>query len=171
MQADLTAPAARLRNAITRATTRFGFREDSFLVILAVVIGFLSAVAAVGFHELILFVRDSLYLRAGEQWLYHQGLYLLVVFPAVGGLAVGMISKYLFRTREGHGIVDVMESVVKSSGFEKPLTGLEKILTAGMTIGTGGSAGAGGPIGQLGAAMASGGGQLFLFSSGQKPGL
>jgi CIC family chloride channel protein len=169
MQADLTAPAARLRNAITRVTTRFGFREDSFLLVLAVVIGFLSAVAAVGFHELILFVRDSLYLRAGEQWLYHQGLYLLVLFPALGGLAVGMISKYLFRTREGHGIVDVMESVVKSSGFEKPLTGIEKILTAGMTIGTGGSTGAEGPIVQIGAAIASGVGQLFRISRAQMP--
>ena len=76
-------------------------------------------------------------------------------------MLVGFVSRYLFRIREGHGIVDVIESVVRTSGFQSPLVALEKILTAGITIGSGGSAGAEGPIVQIGAGIASGIGQFF----------
>jgi chloride channel protein, CIC family len=147
-----------------------GFREDSFLLILAVIVGVVTAAAAVGFHELIIWVRDELYYRAGGEHLYHgPGMLLLVAFPATGGLLVGIISQYIFRMREGHGIVDVMESVVRTSGFQSPMAAIEKILTAGVTIGSGGSAGAEGPIVQIGAGIASGIGQLFRVARSQMP--
>ena len=60
-----------------------------------------------------------------------------------------------------------MESVIRSSGFIKPLVAIEKIITSGITIGTGGSAGAEGPIVQIGAAIASGTGQIFRVSRQQ----
>jgi CIC family chloride channel protein len=170
MTLDITEPAARLRAAISRALTRFGFREDSFLLILAVLIGVVTAAAAVGFHELILLIRDFLYYRTGENRLYRtSGMILLVLFPATGGLVVGVVSRYLFHVREGHGIVDVMESVVTTSGFQRPLVALEKIVTAGVTIGSGGSAGAEGPIVQIGAGIASGFGQFFRVARSQMP--
>src|ERR1700728_1005807 len=119
MNMDVTEPAARLRDVVTRFLSRWGFREDSFILILAVFVGMVTAAAAVGFHELINLVRDNLYYRAGEDALYHGiGMALLVIFPAAGGLIVGLVSVYLFRIREGHGIVDVVESVVRTSGFQ-----------------------------------------------------
>src|SRR5580692_7819001 len=170
MNLDITGPAARLRGITTRALSRFGFKDDSFLIILAVIVGAVTAAAAVGFHELILWVRNVLYYRTGEQLLYHGwGMMLLIAFPTAGGLIVGLVSRYVFATREGHGIVDVMESVVRTSGFQRPLVALEKILTAGVTIGSGGSAGAEGPIVQIGAGIASGIGQLFRISRSQMP--
>jgi chloride channel protein, CIC family len=170
MSMDVTEPAARLRAGVTRILARFGFREDSFLLILAVFVGMITAAAAVGFHELILLVRNQLYYRAGEQYLYRgKGMLLLIAFPAAGGLIVGLIGRYIFHVREGHGIVDVMESVVRSSGFQSPIVALEKIITAGVTIGSGGSAGAEGPIVQIGAGIASGIGQLFRVARSQMP--
>jgi chloride channel protein, CIC family len=170
MNMDVTEPAARLRGVVTRFLSRWGFREDSFILILAVFVGMVTAAAAVGFHELINLVRDNLYYRAGEDALYHGiGMALLVIFPAAGGLIVGLVSVYLFRIREGHGIVDVVESVVRTSGFQSPLVSLEKIITAGITIGSGGSAGAEGPIVQIGAGIASGIGQFFRIARSQMP--
>jgi CIC family chloride channel protein len=170
MAIDVTDAASRFRAGTTRLLLRFGFQEDSFLLGLAVIIGIVTAAAAVGFHELILWVRDKLYSRTGEELLYHGwGMLLLIVFPATGGLLVGLVSKYVFRTREGHGIVDVVESVARTSGFQKPVVALEKILTAGITIGTGGSAGAEGPIVQIGAGIASGIGQFFRVARNQMP--
>jgi CIC family chloride channel protein len=170
MAIDVTEPAARLRGAVTRLLSRLGFKEDTFILILAVFVGIITAAASVGFHELILLVRNTLYKNSGEEILYHgRGMALLVLFPTVGGLIVGLVSMYVFRTKEGHGIVDVVESVVRTSGFQSPLVALEKILTAGVTIGSGGSAGAEGPIVQIGAGIASGIGQLFRVARNQMP--
>ena len=167
MLSNLRLAPTRVRVISTRALSRLGFREDSFLIVLAVVIGIITAAAAVTFHQVIDLIRDLLYQRIGAARLYGSDLILLILWPALGGLAVGVISRYMFRAREGHGIVDVMESVIRSSGFIKPLVAIEKIITSGITIGTGGSAGAEGPIVQIGAAIASGTGQVFRISRQQ----
>ena len=170
---SLSAPGGRLRVVITRSLQRFGFSDDTFLLLMSIAIGTVTGAAAVGFHELINLIRNMLYGNRQDQahldYLYHQGKWLLLVLPAAGGLAVGVISRYVFRTREGHGIVDVVESVVRTSGFQKPTTAIEKILTSAITIGSGGSAGAEGPIVQIGAAIASGVGQVFRVARSQMP--
>ncbi len=148
---------------------RLGVRDEQVLLLLAAIVGVITGAAAVGFHELINWIRDRLYERIDPSLLYSRWLVLLVLFPAMGGLAVGLISRYVFRQREGHGIVDVIESVVRSSGFVKPLIAVEKILTSAITIGTGGSAGAEGPIVQIGAAISSGVGQLFNVTRAMMP--
>lgn len=156
MLAALTGLATRARILIGRMLSRLGFREDSILMVLAFVVGILAAAAAVGFHEAIQYIRNLLYSGHGEQFdLYGGGMLLLVLFPAMGGLAVGAFSQFIMRQREGHGIIDVLESVLRSSGHIKKRTSIEKILTSAMTIGTGGSAGAEGPIVQIGASISS----------------
>ena len=163
---ELRLAPTRVRLLSTRALSRLGFREDSFLIVLAVLIGLVTAAAAVAFHEVIDITRNLLYEQFGEK-LYGRWMVMLIVWPALGGLAVGVISRFVFRAREGHGIVDVMESVIRSSGFIRPWVAIEKIITSGITIGTGGSAGAEGPIVQIGAAISSGIGQVFRVSRQQ----
>ena len=139
------------------------------MLILAVLVGVVTAAAAVGFHELIVFIRDKLYLSVTPEFLYGGGMWLLIVFPALGGLAVGVTTRYILRAAEGHGVVDVMESVIRTSGFQKPVAAVEKIVTSGITIGSGGSAGAEGPIVQIGAAIASGVGGFFGLARQHMP--
>src|SRR4051812_31686070 len=115
MLSVVLAVAARTKLLIIRGLAHLGLREDSFLVFVAVIIGLITAMAAVSFHELINGVRNLLYLRLGEDFLYGRGMYMLVVWPALGGLAVGLISRYVMRAREGHGVIDVMESVIRTS--------------------------------------------------------
>ena len=148
---------------------RFGLGENAFLLVLAFLIGVVTAAAAVAFHLLIGFIRHHLYASAGEQYLYGRGLWLLVVIPAAGGLVVGCLSRFVFREREGHGMVDVMESVMRSGGVIRARSAFEKILTSAVTIGSGGSAGAEGPIVQIGAGIASGIGQIFRINRAQLP--
>ena len=159
----------RLRVVSERLLARLGLSESSFAVVLAVIVGAVSAAAAVGFHELILATRDLLYWREGSAFLYGNGIWMLVLIPTFGGLCVGGLSRYVFRTREGHGVTDVIESVIRTSGFQRPLIAVEKILTSAVTIGTGGSAGAEGPIVQIGAAIASGVGQMFRLARHHMP--
>ncbi len=70
---------------------------------------------------------------------------------------------------QGRGIVDVLESVVRTSGYVNPLSAIEKIFTAAITIGSGGSGGAEGPIVQIGAAISSGVGSFFRIPRAQLP--
>jgi len=154
--------ATRARVLVERLLRRFGFQAESSLLLLAVIVGVITAFAAVAFHELIVVIREGLYTGLGSRAdLYGMGVVLLLVFPAVGGLFVGLISNLLIRDQRGRGMIDVLESVSRSTGRVKPDTAIEKTITAAITIGTGGSAGAEGPIVQIGAGIASGIGQLF----------
>lgn len=159
----------RVRVLFGRWGRRLGFSEATFLVPMAVVVGVVTALAAVGFHELILFIRDGTYGAIGQDVLYGKGMWLLILIPAAGGLAVGVISRQLAGEKEGHGVVDVIESVARTKGFIRPGTAFEKILTSAITIGTGGSAGAEGPIVQIGAALSGGVGAVFRLARHQMP--
>ncbi len=160
--------ATRCRVIVQHFLLRLGFREDAFLLFVAVFVGIVTAAAAVGFHELITLLRNLLYRDFGPS-LYDRWIGLLIIWPAMGGLAVGVLSRLVFRAREGHGVIDVIESVVRSSGFVKPGSAIEKILTSAITIGTGGSTGAEGPIVQIGAAISSAFGSLFAITRQQMP--
>jgi CIC family chloride channel protein len=167
---NVTAAASRFRILTNRLLARLGLKDDAFLVVLAVVIGVVTAAAAVSFHLLIDVIRHALYQHVGPQVdLYGKGLWMLVLIPAAGGLAVGVISNHILRVRAGKGLIDVLEQVSRSNGVIDPLVALEKIVTSAITIGTGGSAGAEGPIVQIGAGIASGIGQLFRVARQHMP--
>src|SRR5687768_4329102 len=88
----------RLRLVVQRLLARIGLGEESFLVILAVAIGVITAAAAIAFHELIEYVRYLCYIRLGGQFqLYGRDLWMIAVLPAAGGLVVGVIARYVYR--------------------------------------------------------------------------
>ena len=141
--------------------------EESFLLLPAVLIGIIVAAGAVAFHELIVLIRMWLYGTPHTAYLYGPGVWLLIAWPALGGLCVGIFAR--FFGSQGHGVPEVIESVIKTQGFIRPVVAIQKIITASITIGTGGSAGAEGPIVQVGAAIASGVGQIFRIARHHMP--
>jgi chloride channel protein, CIC family len=158
----LRASLTRFRVVTGRLLTSIGLGEDSFLVVLAVLVGVVTAGLAVAFHDLIDRVRDFCYVDLGREFdLYHRHLWMLALIPAAGGLLVGLINRYVYRGHEGSSMIDVMESVGRTTSGVKVRSALEKVVTSAVTIGTGGSAGAEGPIVTIGGAVASGVGRLF----------
>lgn len=159
----------RLKVLSRRAVVAVGLPPESGLILIAGVIGVLTSIAAISFHELIEIIREKLFVDRGMS-LYHGTMWLLVALPALGGLIVGIIGKYAARGGVGgHGVVDVIESVIRTRGFAKPISAIEKIITSGITIGTGGSGGAEGPIIQIGAAISSFVGQSLSISRRRMP--
>src|SRR5262245_44694137 len=125
----LAAFLVRIRVFVNRLSARFGFGEDGFLVVLAVLIGIVTAVAAVSFHELINVIRNAVYGRIPPEKLYGSWVWLLLVFPTAGGLIVGLANWWFNRRgRIGHNVVDVMETVTRASGWLRPVAALETIL-------------------------------------------
>ena len=75
----------RVRLLSTRALSRLGFREDTFLIFLAVLIGLITAAAAVTFHEIIDWTRSLMYEQFGFERLYGRWVFMLIAWPALGG--------------------------------------------------------------------------------------
>src|SRR5438552_17020400 len=101
----VSAAGGRLRLLVDRSLSRLGMGEDAFLLVIACLIGVVTAGAAVGFHELIVLIREALYRRGGPRYLYGRGVWLLIAIPAAGGLGAGALSRFGLRERECHGLV------------------------------------------------------------------
>lgn len=156
----------RLQDALAEWYHHLKATEYTFLVILAVIIGVLAGLGAVGFRFLIRFIQ----LIAYREWDYSLELirgmewYLVVLIPALGGLFVGIIVYFFAREAKGHGVPEVMEAVALRSGRIRPRVVIAKSFASAISIGTGGSVGREGPIVQIGSAIGSTVGQILRVS-------
>ncbi len=147
----------------------FAWREELLLYLLACVIGVLTALAAVGFNQLIEWVDAICYGSSSTPGLYRERYILLFFLPSLGALLVGLIARFYSREAVGHGVPEVMDAIVRRNCKIKFHVALARIVTAALTIGSGGSAGPEGPIIQIGAAIASSAGRLFRVVRHQFP--
>jgi chloride channel protein, CIC family len=81
-------------------------------------------------------------------------VWLRVAGPALGGLAAGLLVRYVSPESGGHGVVEVMESAHGRATLPGRVA-VWKSVAAGLTIGSGGSAGREGPVVHLGGAVGS----------------
>ena len=81
--------------------------------------------------------------------------WLLLIIPALGGLASGLIVYLIAPEAEGHGTDAMIEAFHQKGGYIRRRVPFVKILASAITIGSGGSAGKEGPIAQIGAGFGS----------------
>jgi len=136
------------------------------MLFLAGIIGVLAGLGAYLLNLLVNLVHHLLFVQ------FHQvftetavASWAKALFPAIGGLAVGIIIYHFAREVRGHGVPSVIEAVANRGGYIRPRVSIITAVTAGTTIGSGGSAGKEGPIVQIGAAIGSTIGQVFSVSS------
>jgi CIC family chloride channel protein len=140
---------------------RIGWRQDYLLYVLACLIGVLAAFAAMGFDALIHWTSAVCYGSEHHPGIYQGRIFFLFLLPAAGALLVGLIARYYSREAVGHGIPEVMDAIVRRNCKIHILVALARMVTAALTIGSGGSAGTEGPIIQIGSAIASSIGRHF----------
>ncbi len=104
---------------------------------------------------------DLLKLVEGLPWTWR------LAAPALGGLVVGPLVYFVASEAKGHGVPEVMESIVLRGGAIRPRVVVVKALASAITIGSGGSVGREGPIVQIGSALGSTIGQVLGVSSRQ----
>lgn len=143
---------------------RIGFGENWGTIVLGAAIGTVTALGAIAFKGAI----DGAY-ESGITFHTKLPLYLLPLFPILGALATALLVHFFAPEARGHGVPEVMHAVMRKNGVIKPRGTLVKSLASITTIGSGGSAGAEGPIVQIGSALGSGIAQMLRISKDQVP--
>lgn len=134
------------------------FKDQSTQLIgLGLLVGVLSGLAAV-FYRWLIELMQGVFFGDIENPLTSVMLapgWRRLLIPALGGLLVGLLSKYLLK-KEGasHGVPDVMEAMQFGRPLPKRNILVRSLMTA-LTIGSGGSSGREGPIAHIGATVGS----------------
>ena len=127
------------------------------ITILGLVIGSLSSLAAIGFVYLIEVLNEWFFVSPRSRIMVDNAHWLVVItvcVPALGGLVVGILHRYI-PERRPHGPPDII-SAVQGMGGRIPLrSGLLSALSALVSLGTGASVGQYGPLAHLGATLGS----------------
>jgi CIC family chloride channel protein len=132
-------------------------REAMFFF--ALLVGIASGFAALAFYGMIeVTIRSFVRLHQHAPGVFSRAVLLLS--PALGGLATGYLLHYLAPDAKG-GVTEVIDSLLHRGGFIRTRVGFFKSLASAICIGSGGSAGREGPVVQIGASVGSTIAQVF----------
>lgn len=154
--------------------TKEELRESriGFLTLLSIIIGFAAGAIAFALYHLIGLITNLFYYQKISFAFVSPSNTtlgpLIIVIPAIGGLAAGLMIKYGSPKIIGHGIPETMESVLMDSSVVHPKIGVLKALSASFTIGSGQPFGAEGPIIQTGGTLGSFIGQLVNVTGSER---
>ena len=135
--------------------------DKTFLLILAFLVGVLSAVAAFVLHGLI---NTIVALLTGS---FHADTYnwLYLVYPVVGIWLTSLFVRYVVRDNISHGITRILYAISSNRSRLKGHNTWSSVIASAITIGFGGSVGAEAPIVLTGSAIGSNLGQLFRMDN------
>ncbi|MBQ2228795.1 MAG: chloride channel protein, partial [Bacteroidales bacterium] len=134
----------------THKSGRFHISERSLLLLLSLLVGLCSGLAAV----LLTAAIDGIkHLLDNTLSLSYNIQYLIL--PGAGMLISLLLLRYLIKDNIGHGVTKVLLAVSRGESKIKPHNMWSSMLTSSITIGFGGSVGAEAPIVYTGAAIGS----------------
>lgn len=141
--------------------------EHSFMIIMAIIIGTFAGFASLLIRISIKGISDIAFPGTGNilQNIIAAPWYMKIIIPAIGGLIVGPLTFFFAKEAKGHGVPEVMQTVLTKGGIIRPRVAIVKAVTSAITIGTGGSVGREGPIIQIGSSIGSSIGQIFKVSN------
>ncbi|MCF8362622.1 MAG: chloride channel protein [Prolixibacteraceae bacterium] len=124
--------------------------ERTFILILSVLVGGISGLAAVILKNLI---HSSITLL-NDNFL-NQGAYSYLIFPIIGIALTFLFVKYVVRDNISHGVTRVLQSISKRNSLIKKHHTWTSMLSSTITISFGGSVGAEAPVVLTGSAIGS----------------
>lgn len=158
-ESPVESPLARWLSALRKWREQH-IKEKTFVVMLALVVGAVSGLAAVLLKFLIGFIAGLLTKHVHIA----GGNYEYLVFPVAGILIAGLYVRYVIRDDIYHGVTRVLYAIAQRKSRLKPHNMYASLVASSVTIGFGGSVGAEGPIVFTGAAIGSNLGQFFRLS-------
>ena len=131
--------------------------QNHFILILSLIVGVLSALAAFALKHLIHFIQH--FLTSGFDAQTFNWLYL--VYPVIGIFVTGLFIRKVVRDDISHGVTKVLYAISCRKGKIRSHNTWSSLIASGITIGFGGSVGAESPIVMTGSAIGSNLGRLF----------
>ena len=135
--------------------------DKMFLLILAFLVGLLSAVAAYILHGLINTIVALLtgkFQTDSYNWLY-------LVYPVIGIWLTSLFVRYIVKDNISHGITRILYAISSNRSRLKAHNTWSSVIASAITIGFGGSVGAEAPIVLTGSAIGSNLGKIFRLDN------
>lgn len=151
------------RNPLGLLLDRLSPPQGLVLILLAILVGSFTGLAAVAFIHLIAWIQLALY-TVFHSAVPRLGIWSYLLVPLTGALLAGPLIAWFAREAKGHGVPEVMQALILQGGRIRARVAAAKIVASALCIGSGGSAGREGPIVQVGSALGSVTGQLLHLS-------
>ena len=138
------------------------FRSDDrlLLILIAVIVGSCSGLAAVALNRSILMLFDWLHPFRHYWWAF--------ILPAIGAAFSSIFLEKIVNEGAGHGVPEVVYSVSRYGGLLRFRSSFSRIISSCLTIGSGGSAGPEAPVVMSGAAIGSNIASFFSLNDRQR---
>jgi len=140
--------------------TLFRIDDRLLLILMAVIVGISSGLAAVALNRSLV---------AMFEWLHHYRHYWWVfVLPAIGAALSSLFLNKIVNEAAGHGVPEVIYSVSRYGGLLRFRSSFSRLISSCLTIGSGGSAGPEAPVVISGAAIGSNIAKFFSLNDRQR---
>ncbi len=141
--------------------------EQTMLLLLAVVVGLLSGLAAVALKTLVHYAGSMVTRLSTGSWQLATGSWQIVVIfflPLVGILLTMLFVKYVVRGDIGHGLPSVLLAISRNHSALPAKNMWTSLVASTLTVAFGGSVGLEAPIASTGSAIGSNVGRWFRLS-------
>ena len=143
---------------------RLRLGETNIELLLAVVVGIAAGFASV-FFRLMLHYMHQFFFGMVYPWLSELSPYLLPLIPVTGSILLIPFIRGTSGRISGYGMPAFLIAVHLRGGLIRTRDTFIKMITAAITISTGGAAGVEGPIAMIGGAVGSAVGRFFSMGS------
>ena len=144
-----------------RAADRLGLLREWYFVLVAAIIGLGMSIVAIAFIQP-LHAIEHLADHTDGIW---QEILVIALAPAVGGVLVGLVLRFIRVEGTGPGLSRVMFGIHRRKSRIPLRMIVREWLASSLTIGFGGSAGPEGPVATIGSTAGSGVGRLLRTRS------
>ena len=138
--------------------------EQSYLLLLSVVVGVLSGLAAVLLKTVVHFSGQQVMAFGNTHFTFNGGNVLMFVAPLAGILLTIVFVRFIIKGNIGHGIPSVLLAISRHKGELPPRNMYNSLIASTLTVAFGGSVGLEAPIASTGSAIGSNIGRFFHVS-------
>jgi CIC family chloride channel protein len=138
----------------------FRFDDRLLMILIAVMVGMSSGLAAVILNRSLIFLLNWL-----QPW---RQIWWAFCLPAIGAALSALFLDKIVKEGAGHGVPEVIYSVSRYGGLMRLRSSYSRLISSCLTIGSGGSAGPEAPVVMSGAAIGSNIARFFSLNDRQR---